>query len=138
MEIPPYLQDYRNELIDLLHKSQASFEKQLSFISAGSLALSIGFIKDLIHDMDTALYKPVLTIGWILMTFTLLINCISHIRAAYLHNLTINDINAGQYNREAVETRYKEITFINWISVTTLILGISAIIFFIAINMYYV
>lgn len=35
-----HIEKYREELIELLHKSQDSFEKQLSYISAGSLALS--------------------------------------------------------------------------------------------------
>jgi len=40
---------YQEQLISLQHKSQEAFETQLSYVGAGSLALSVGFIKDVIR-----------------------------------------------------------------------------------------
>jgi hypothetical protein len=131
------LQQYKEELVDLLHKSQDAFERQLSYISAGSLALSIGFIKDIIHNIDVAEYKWLLNAGWALLGMTLLINCISHIRAADLHNRTIADINNSLYDQDVVTQRYKEIGYINWGTVGTLIAGIASIIIFLSINIYH-
>src|SRR5687768_5136591 len=102
-------QVYKLELITLLHKSQDAFEKQLSFISAGSLALSIGFIKDIVKNIGEADCRWLLVIGWILLACTLLINCISHLRAADLHNKTIEDINADRYDDKVITDRYKEV-----------------------------
>jgi hypothetical protein len=133
-DMPDYLKRYREELITILHKSQDTFEKQLSYLSAGSLALSIGFIKDVIKNIKEADCRWLLNSGWLLLGITLLINCISHIRAADLHNRTIGDINHNRYNDKIVTNRYKEVSFVNWISVATLVLGIGAIIFFVTIN----
>ena len=130
------LEKYREELIVLLHKSQDSFERQLSYISAGSLALSLGFIKDVVKDIVNANYKWILNVGWALLAITLLVNCISHIRAADLHNRTIRDINHSNFNTAQVEQRYKEVSYVNWITVVTLVLGIAAIIFFVSKNIF--
>jgi hypothetical protein len=135
-EVPEYLKKYREELITLLHKSQDTFERQLSYISAGSLALSIGFIKDVIQKISEAQHKWMLGTGWALLAATLLINCISHIRASDLHNRTIADINSGDYDPAKVTKRHKEIGSVNWVSVVTLMLGITSIIIFVTINIY--
>jgi hypothetical protein len=135
-ETPDYLETYKEELIGLLHKSQDSFEKQLSYLSAGSLALSIGFIKDVIKNIGQAECKWLLSLGWVLLGITLLANCISHIRAAGLHNRTIKEINDGVYNQQIVFSRYKEISLFNWISVLVMVVGIAAIILFVIINIY--
>ncbi|SDW64667.1 hypothetical protein SAMN05444410_104202 [Hydrobacter penzbergensis] len=128
---------YKDELITILHKSQENFEKQLSYISAGTLALSIGFIKDVIKNIAKAEYKWLLNLGWVLLGATLLINCISHIRAADLHNRTISEINDGNYDHERIKKRYEEVSRVNWFTVTTLILGLIFIIIFVTINIYH-
>jgi len=133
-KVPEYLIKYKEELITLLHKSQDSFEKQLSYISAGSLALSIGFIKDVIKNISIANHKWLLSTGWILLGVTLLINCISHIRAADLHNLTIKNIDEGKYDQLIVRKRHTEISYVNWFTVGTLATGIFCIIIFVIIN----
>lgn len=134
--VPIELVSYKEELITILHKSQDAFEQQLSYISAGCLALSVGFIKDIIKDLQNADWKWALNIGWFFLAFTLLINLISHIRAADLHNKTISEINGGTYEPKVVTRRYKEIGYVNWISVGTLIIGISLIIIFVTKNIY--
>ena len=63
LEFRVKLEKYREELITLLHKSQDSFEKQLS---AGSLALSIGFIKD-VENIKYANHRWLLNFGWALL-----------------------------------------------------------------------
>jgi len=135
--IDKHIEKYREELITLLHKSQDAFEKQLTYISAGSLALSIGFIKDIVKNIADADCKWLLNTGWGLLGFTLLVNCISHIRAADLHNKTIRDINNGKYDDMEVSNRYKEVGWVNWVTVGTLVLGLIAIIIFVSINIYH-
>jgi hypothetical protein len=132
-----FFEKYRDELITLLHKSQDAFEKQLSYISAGSLALSIGFIKDVVTNISAANCKWLLVGGWILLGITLLLNCISHIRAADLHSRTIDEINHKRYDEKRISKRYKEVGYLNWVTVGTMVFGIIAIIIFVSINVYY-
>jgi hypothetical protein len=126
---------YKDELVTLLHKSQDTFEKQLSYISAGSLALSIGYIKDVVKNLESASCRWMLAFGWILLAFTILVNCISHIRAADLHNKTIGEINSGEYDQLRVIKRFGLISKVNWLSVGTLVGGILFITFFVIINL---
>lgn len=130
-----HLETYRKELIELLHKSQDAFEKQLSYISAGALALSIGFIKDVVKNLPKAEVKWLLALGWILLGMTLLINLTSHIIAAKHHNETIEETFAPEsWNQETVTNRYKWVQRINWASLISLIVGIFFITTFIIIN----
>jgi hypothetical protein len=125
---------YRDELNIVFHKSQDSFEKQLSFISAGALTLSIGFIKDIVKEFNHAEFKGLLGWGWAALVVTLLINLISHLIASRNANRAIKEINEKEYDPEKIERRNKNIVMINWASVIIMIIGISLIISFIIIN----
>jgi hypothetical protein len=134
MDVPNHILEYRKELIELLHKSQDAFEKQLSYISAGSLALSIGFIQKVI-DLKTSHGIWFLRGGWILLVITLLINCISHIHAADLHQKTIAETwDMKLYDQERIKDRYRAVSKVNWLTVGTLIAGISGIVIFVLKN----
>jgi len=128
------LSSYRDELIAIVAKSQDAFEKQLSFISAGALALSVGFIKDVVSNFTKSSYKKLLGWGWSLLVITLLLNCISHLVASYYHNKTVKEINEEDYEPERVIPRNKYIQRINWISIAAMIIGIGLILSFIIIN----
>jgi len=128
------IEKYREELIMLLHKSQDSFEKQLSYISAGSLALSMGFIKDVVGDIELTDCTWLLDVGWILLAATLLINCISHFIAAKMHNMTVAEINEAKYDPGLVVKRTRIISRFNFWTIVTMILGIVSIIIFVIKN----
>lgn len=132
----PELLQYRSELVTLTHKSQDAFEKQLSYISAGSLALSMAFIKDIVMDLSQAECKGLLTAGWILLGLTLLVNLISHILAAHFHSNTIKEIDAGKYSQGKAANRIKKINRINICSIVTLLGGLFLIVYFVSLNIY--
>jgi hypothetical protein len=125
---------YRDELNIVFHKSQDSFEKQLAFISAGTLSLSIGFIKDIVKDFDHSSYKGLLGWGWGTLVATLLVNLISHLMASRNANRAIREINEDNYEPERIECRNRIIVNINWASVFIMIIGIALIVSFIIIN----
>lgn len=128
------LKDYKQELQKIFFDSQEAFEKQLSFISAGALALSVGFIKDIVQPLGEASYKGCLGWGWALLVVTLLINCISHMMAANHANKSIKEINEYNYDDKRVIRRNKRIQNINKFTVGTMILGIAFVVFFITLN----
>lgn len=126
---------YKDELVMLLHKSQDAFEKQLNFIASGSLVLSIGFIKEVLTDAQTAKQQWLLTAGWALLALTLFLNCCSHLLAARKHNTTIAELNSIEtFCEKRIAKRYAAITNMNWATVITMCLGITLIIIFISIN----
>lgn len=125
---------YRDELNIVFHKGQDSFEKQLSFISAGALTLSVGFIKDIVKNFDHSSYKGLLGWGWGALVITLLVNLISHLIASSNANKAIKEINESDYEPDRIESRNKKIVYINRVSVFILVIGIGLIISFIIIN----
>ncbi|MBN8856558.1 MAG: hypothetical protein BGO55_24100 [Sphingobacteriales bacterium 50-39] len=129
------LEKYKEELIAIHHKSQETFEQQLSYISAGSLALSIGFVKDIVKDIDCAGYRPLLGIGWVLMVITLLLNLVSHLLAVKFYRKSISEIHRNEFVSSKSDTRFDKITWLNWTCVGTLVLGILLIIIFVNHNL---
>lgn len=125
---------YRNELNIVFHKNQEAFEKQLSFIAAGSLTLSVGFIHDIVKNFEKSSNKVLIGIGWTLLVLTLLVNLISHMIAARNANTGIGEINLNKYDPLKIEVRNKRVVRMNWVSVILMIIGISLIILFIIIN----
>lgn len=130
-----YLSSFEQEMVTIFYKSQDSFEKQLSFISAGALVLSVGFVKDIVHPISETKYKGLLTSGWILLVVTLLFNLISHMVAASYANKAVKEIRNGKYKRKKILRRNQRIMYINWSSIGTMILGIALIIIYIILNL---
>jgi predicted lysophospholipase L1 biosynthesis ABC-type transport system permease subunit len=130
----PALETYRNELLIVYQKGQDAFEQQLVYISGGALALSIGFIKDIVGDIASTHYSALLTIGWIFLGVTLLLNLISHLVSTRKINEVIKSINEGSYDPAIAISKFKKISWINWSSVGSLAFGLTLIVFFITIN----
>lgn len=125
----------REKIQEVIGKTEDHFEEKLTYLSAGSLVLSITFIEKII-PLEDAFAVFFLVIGWGLLILTLLLNLISHMISKYLLNKTLleRDKNVDSYSK--VIKRNKRIDFINWITVVLLILGISSIVTFASINSY--
>ena len=126
---------YREELLEILHKSQEAFEKQLSYISAGCLVLSIGYVKDIVKDIENAEYRAFLMVGWVFMILTLLMNLVSHLIAVRYYRLAISEINNFTFENKRSIKRFDTITILNWACLVFLVLGILAIVIFINQNL---
>jgi hypothetical protein len=127
---------FAHELKELFHKSQDTFEKQLSYISAGALALSVGFIKDIVHPIKSSSYKWMLLAGWVLLIFTLLLNLISHMLAAKYARKGAKEAEDpdNTYDPTKIEKRARRMERINWATVGTLAGGIILIVLYITFN----
>lgn len=126
--------EYRNELNLVFYKSQDTFEKQFSFISAGTLSLSIIFIENLVKNFEVSKCKSVIGIGWLSLVIALLLNLISHLKSAEYANMAIKEINEGLYNPMDIQVRNRKIVLLNYWSIGIMILGIGLIILFIFLN----
>lgn len=129
--------DFSKSLESIVNKSTDDFEKQLSFISAGALALSLTFMDKLVVNLNQSSCRWLLVAGWTLLAFTLILNLISHLVSAHLHNKTLKEIqeNDDSYYEKAYK-RNNRISFINYISIITLVLGLFSIIIFSSLNLY--
>jgi hypothetical protein len=125
---------YRDELILTFHKSQETFEKQFSYICAGTLSLSVIFIDTIVKKFGESKNKFLIGIGWVLLIVALLINLISHLKSAQFTNQAIKEINENNYDQLQIEKRHRKIVRLNYYSVSNLIIGIFFIMLFIFLN----
>lgn len=129
--------DYRASLEHSISGSEDDFEKNLVYLSAGSLVLSIGFIEKII-PMDNAKWAGFLIVSWCLIASTLLLNLASYLISA--ENGTKaredldNDILDDKTRYEKVKSRNKTIRKVNWSSYILFSLGIISMIIYCSIN----
>ncbi len=129
------LKAYREELLSLLNKSQDTFEKQLSYISSGSIGVSMLLVEKLFPNLSNVSCKFILVLGWIILATTLMINLISHLHTFRCHSKTIKEIDDCIYLYSKAKRRNNLIVIINWISAVLLFIGILLIIIFVSRNM---
>ena len=70
------LKDYAKELKTTIEKSHDAFEKQLNYISSGSLGLSIALIEKVVKDLNLTAHNWILISSWSLFVLTLTSNLI--------------------------------------------------------------
>lgn len=130
------VKEFGMELKELFHKSQDTFEKQLSFISAGALALSVGFIKDIVHPIKTSTNKWMLLLGWGLLILTLLLNLVSHLLAGQFAKKGARETQdiENTYDPQKINQRARRMELLNWITVAFLAGGIIFIVLYITLN----
>ena len=128
------IKNYSKELRTLIDKSQESFEKQLNYISAGALGLSMVIIEKIVKDLSQTCNNWILIMSWSFLGLTLFSNLVSHIYTSRIHAKTINEIEADKYDYQKATRRNKRITNWNLTSVLFLLLGILFQIIFISIN----
>jgi len=128
------LLEYHAHLKEAVIKSQEAFEKQLSYISAGSLSVSMAFIKNVVGELKQSKYEGFLIAGWSLMGITLLINLLSHVFTSNCHNKTIEEIGERKYSYTTALCRHNDIKKLNYVSIGTLIFGIASVLIFITLN----
>lgn len=132
--IEPHVQEYRNELVRILEKSNDAFEKQLSYISSGAIGVSMLLVERLFANLSAPTHKWLLTTGWIVLAITLLINLISHLISFRSNFKTIEEIDSETYQQGKAKRRNGIIIIVNWLSAILLFLGIILIVVFISIN----
>lgn len=128
------LHRFRDELIKINEKSNDQFEKQLTYISAGSLGGSMLVIEKIFKDISSTEFTGFLILGWIFLGSTLLLNMFSHLYAAKLHNQTISELNENRYNYSNAVLRNKKISNFNSITLSVLLIGIFLLLFYTSYN----
>ncbi len=130
----------RDDLFRTIEKTEDDFEKKITQISAGALALSITFI-DKIVDLSTAKYFFILIIGWVLLVLTLSINLISILISREFNLKSVDEyddyekkIISDKELIQNIKNRNKTIRKLDIISLVKLLLGIFLIVLFSSLN----
>ena len=125
---------YAKELRVLIDKSNDAFEKQLNYISASALGLSMLFVEKVVKDLNTTKCNSLLILSWIFLGATLISNLISHVYTSKMHGKTLKEINDNVYNYKKAVTRNNRIGNWNLVSIAFLLIGLAIQIIFITIN----
>ena len=120
--------DRTSQLMNLRAEAEQQFDKQVIYISGGALVFSIGFVKDIIGIDKLPVCKWMLIVSWVCFASSLIINLFSYLssRQAIDKELLGEDKKSNFYN-----TLTKSL---NWLSVFGLLLGLTLLIIFAAIN----
>ena len=126
----------REAFLRVKEKSEDDFEKNIVYISAGTLVLSLTFIEKIVDVQDSnALW--VLVIAWTFLALTLIGNLLSHHVSSYFHDLCANEYDDGDENLiKNINKRNRILRIWNIVSISTLFIGITFLIVFSSINIY--
>lgn len=128
------LKTYALELRTLIDKSNDSFEKQLNYISAGSLGISMIVVEKIVKDLSKTNHNYYLILSWCFLGLTLVSNLLSHVFSSWVHGKTLSEINSEAYDYESAKKRNRRINIWNFISIAFLLTGIIIQIIFISLN----
>jgi len=124
-------QNYYDKLFEAYMSSSAQFNKDLLFFSSGALGISFAFIKDIVK-LDTATYKILLLISWILFGIVVLLCVISHYTSLKALNNKMKNLNvSGDKESKKLDNRTK---YLNKTIIWLLGFGLLFLIGFTALN----
>jgi len=132
------LKDYRKSILEQKSKSDDDFEKYITLIASGGLALTITFI-DKISPFETSVVIWLMILGWVFLSITLFLNLLSHYLSSRYNEKTIDDLDKDiSYENLTcrIDKRNSIISTLNLISIISLGIGILSIIIFTSINAY--
>ena len=87
-------------------KSEEDFEKNLTYITAGVLTLSLTFLDKIVPIKESS-YIYLIIVSWSILTLTLLSDLVSHQYASYIMDKMIEDIDN---NDEDLQSNWKRRT----------------------------
>ena len=127
----------RAKFYSSIDKSENDFERKITYISAGALALSITFI-DKIVNLASAEHFYFLIIGWVLLASTLAVNLISILVSRKLTMKSLDDFDNEIEEPKLIEniaSRNNLISRLDLISLISLLVGIFAVVIFCSVNL---
>jgi hypothetical protein len=127
----------RDKIDDAINESQSDFEKNLVYLSAGALTLSIGFIEKIV-SLENASSNWLLIASWILLALTLLLNLASHLISVGNSTKSREEMDTGmQYEKliTKIYSRNKNMRNLNWITYVLFSIGIILTVIFCSINL---
>lgn len=136
-------EEYRTSLLKQKVKSDDLFEKAITFISSGALALSITF-HDKIVPVENVICPILIAVGWFFLIITLFLNLYSHYKSSKSTDSSINEINQvitykmkyEEYDKK-LEKRNTVINKLNEGTIWSLGLGLLFLVVYITINIHH-
>lgn len=128
---------YRDRINDAINDSQSDFEKNLVYLSAGALTLSMGFIEKIIPISESTA-KSLIVISWILLAATLLLNLATHLISVRNSTKSREEMDAEMEFEtliQKISCRNKIMTVLNWVTYVLFSIGVILTVIFCSINL---
>jgi hypothetical protein len=134
--------EYRKSLYVRQEKSHDSFEKAITFLSSGSLGLTIA-LHDTIVPVDEVQFIFLIALGWFSLAATLFVNLVSHYKSSKSTILTIGEIDdvlkqhiSFEDMDQQLDHRNLIIDRLNVITIWSLGVGLLSVIAYVILNLY--
>lgn len=127
----------RNKIEDAINESQSDFEKNLVYLSAGALTLSMGFIEKII-PISKANAQFLIVLSWILLAAALLLNLATHLISVRNGTKAREEMDLGMVYEtliQKISCRNKIMMFLNWFTYALFSIGIILTVIFCSINL---
>lgn len=126
--------DYLVELYKALDYSQTEFDKSLTYISSGILAISYAFI-DKVVNLKEAEFKALLIQGWIIISISIAISLLAHGASTVFLALSITHHGDEIKSRQIRNGSNIVVWMLNIVTITLLVIGSINIFNFIRVNL---
>jgi hypothetical protein len=127
-------EDQYNELRVIKEKSEDDYEKNLVYISSGTLVLSLTFIEKIVPLQGSTVVWFLID-SWIFLSVTLLLNLISHQISSKHHDDCMRIYSTDREAGDKLALQCSKIMRrLNWVTSSTLISGIFLLVLFCSIN----
>lgn len=113
--------EHRRQAWDAITRSTDALDRNVLALSTGGLALSLAFIKDVVHA-SKAVWLPVLFASWILFVIAVVTTLISFPISIKAHNQRLDHL-AKFYLEEKEEYFNKETAYFTAVTVCTYVAG---------------
>lgn len=126
----------RDLLIDSEREAARSFDKTMTTLSAGALALSFGFVREM---GDAVACKWLLYLAWAALVISLLSVLLSFLLSQHAMRCQRDIIEQPHPEKHGAQrlTRWANVIIaLNWLSFSSLILGVVLFAFFAARNLF--
>ncbi|MHA8070238.1 hypothetical protein ACS6L2_13205 [Aquirufa ecclesiirivi] len=126
----------REKLEETILASQNYFEKNLRYLNAGALVLSIGFVEKVV-TIATSNNAYWLITSWVLFAFSLMINLISHLISVQNSTNALNEHDEKLEIFERIKRILKRNRFMFRLNLSTYLLfliGIISLLIFCSLN----
>lgn len=117
------LEKYRIQIEYMRNKSNELFEKQLIYVSAGTIAGSIFIMDRFLSGIQRGFLFVI--ISWALLAAGIIVNLLSHFFASNFYNRTIGEITNDRFDNEKADRRARGIHTFNVISLILYFLGLA-------------
>ncbi|WP_149242980.1 hypothetical protein [Dyadobacter sp. 32] len=126
-----------NLIQSIKDKSDDDYEKNVTYISAGTLVLSLTFLEKIVK-LETSTGISFLIASWVLMGLTLGINLLSHQLSSLFAEKSYDENAEQKFEAKVIvaniRSRNKVIRILNFVTTATLFLGMATLIIFCSIN----